>query len=466
MLKRITKCLGLILVICLGLSQREIFSQDTDAPEPGAQKTPAITNRPKPRPELSAEERAKQIQELRTQYEKPTAEWPAPKVDEGVKWQELGLLPPMQYPESNPFSKDKAQLGGLLFFDPRLSSSKQVACASCHDPDLGWADGRTTSFGNGRKPLARNAPTVLNAGYFDKLFWDGRADSLEDQAHKVLHNPNEMDSNEKTIQANLQGIKEYEELFTKAFGSPEITIERVTKAIATFERILVGRTSRFDAFLKGKKSALSDEAIVGLDIFRRQANCMNCHHGPTLSDKQFHNVGLSYYGRLFEDLGRYHISKEQQEVGSFKTPTLRNITNTAPYMHNGLFELENVLAIYNAGMPTLVRKEHQKDDALFPTKSKHLKPLSLNRRDLADLKAFLESLAESQLRVRAPLLPNLHDAPYQMSSSSQKATDLAIPKPMRKTPLDEEKSPIMSRLNLMIDPQDMGHMRPAPKVKE
>ena len=156
---------------------------------------------------------------------------------------------------------------------------------------------------------------------------------------------------------------------------------------------------------------MSDAAIRGMDLFRRDARCMNCHHGPLFSDGQFHDVGLSYYGRKYEDLGRYNVTGDPADVGRFRTPTLRDVTATGPLMHNGLFQLPGVLNMYNAGMPTLKRKEHQQDDELFPTKSPHLKPLGLNKQDLSDLAAFLSTLEEPKLRVRPPELPGLHPAP-------------------------------------------------------
>lgn len=145
----------------------------------------------------------------------------------------------------------------------------------------------------------------------------------------------------------------YPKLFKAAFGDEKIDIERIQLSIACFERQQGGGRSPFDRFLRGQSEALSDEAVRGLHLFRTKAGCMNCHSGPTLSDGQFHNLGLSYYGRKLQDLGRYEITKKAEDVGAFLTPTLRNVDRTAPYMHNGVFELNGVLNLYNAGMPTL-----------------------------------------------------------------------------------------------------------------
>ena len=363
-----------------------------------------------PRPERSAEDRTRLAAELREIYAGDPAGWPAPNVDADVAWKEIGLLPSVEHPADNPHSPAKADLGRKLFFDPRLSGSGQMACASCHDPDLGWADGRTTSFGHSRKHLARNAPTVRNAAFQTHLFWDGRAGSLEEQAKAVLANPDEMRADPEQVVKVLASEPEYRRLFEEAFGDDQPSIDRAAAAIACFERTVVGGGSRFDAFMKGNRAALTDEAVLGLDLFRRDARCINCHHGPAFSDGGFHDLGLSNYGRPFEDVGRVKVTGVPTDTGRFRTPTLRDVTATAPYMHNGLFELDVALTLYNAGMPTAVRKESQKGDPNFPVKSPHLKPLGLNKQDLADLAAFLTSLEEPKRRVRPPALPGLDTA--------------------------------------------------------
>jgi cytochrome c peroxidase len=355
-----------------------------------------------PRPAPTAEQAKARAAELRAAYSKAPADWPKPTLDDGAEHRELGLIPEPPHPKDNPYTKDKAELGRALFFDGRLSGTGQAACASCHDPDLAWADGRTTSFGHDRKPLKRNAPSVMNVAFVPALFWDGRADSLEAQAKAVLANPDEMRADEKGVVARLAKVKGYPPLFEKAFGDPAVTLDRAAQAVACFERTLVGGRSRFDAFLKGKADALTDAEVRGLHLFRTDARCLHCHNGPTLSDGKFHDIGLSYYGRELEDLGRFRVTKAKGDVGAFRTPSLRNIGKTAPYMHNGLFELEGVLRMYNAGAPTLRRPEKLKDDPNFPTKSKFLKPLGLNALDLDDLEAFLRSLDEPVRRVRPP----------------------------------------------------------------
>jgi cytochrome c peroxidase len=372
----------------------------------GAADDPAPPKRVPPRPEPTPEQAKARADELRAAYLMPPREWPKPTLDPGVEHREIGPLPAMTHPADNPFSKEKADLGKALFFDGRLSGTGQAACASCHDPDLAWADGRTTSFGHDRKPLRRNAPTVLNAGFAATLFWDGRAKSLEEQALAVLANPDEMRADEKGVVARLEKVREYPDLFAAAFGSPGVSLDRAAKAIACFERTLVGGRSRFDQFLKGKSGALTDAEVRGLHLFRTDARCLSCHNGPTFSDGQFHEVGLSYYGRDAEDRGRGRVTGKPEDTGRFRTAPLRNVGRTGPYMHNGVFDLDGVLRMYNAGMPTLRRGERFADDPAFPVKSPLLKPLGLNRQDLADLEAFLRTLDEPSRRVRPPAVSN------------------------------------------------------------
>jgi cytochrome c peroxidase len=367
---------------------------------------PQLANRKPARALRSAEEYRQQAAELRGTYSNTAQEWPAPNIDEEVRahFAEIGLLPLVEYPTNNPYSDAKAELGKKLFFDPRLSGSGQISCASCHDPDLAFADGRTVSFGHERKSLKRNSPSILNTAFNRTLFWDGRADSLEQQASDVVNNADEMHASAQIVREQLGKIRIYTNEFAAAFGIGEVTLARAAQAIATFERTITSRGNSFDSFLRGDTNALSDEALRGLHLFRTEARCINCHNGPNFTDGRFHNEGLTYYGRKYEDLGRYETTKDPRDIGKFKTPSLRNIARTAPYMHNGLFDLDGVLNMYNAGMPTVRRKPEQQNDPRFPVKSPLLQSLGLNRQDLADLKAFLESLTETRFRLRPPEL--------------------------------------------------------------
>jgi cytochrome c peroxidase len=373
---------------------------DDEALDPGAvaDDAPALLTTPETMAALASSAAA-----LRRVYAGPREQWPPPQVDRGVAWTELGPAPAAIVDRSD--TPARQALGKTLFFDPRLSRSGQIACASCHDPDLAWADGRTTSFGHDRQVLRRNSPSLLFAGNRLVHFWDGRAYSLEDQASQVLGNKDEMHESVDDAAAVVSSISGYAPLFAAAYGDGAVTGDRIVGAIAAFERTIVGGRSKFDQFLRGESSALTDDAVRGLHVFRTRGRCMSCHHGPLLTDDLFHDVGLSYYGRELQDLGRYEVTKDPADVGKFRTPTLRDVARTAPYTHVGLFDLKGLLNLYNVGMPTLRRKPHQKDDPLFPTKSPLLHRLDLSRRDLADLEAFLNALTEPRRRVRPPPLP-------------------------------------------------------------
>jgi cytochrome c peroxidase len=363
-----------------------------------------------PAPAPGATDAAVATDALRVAYQRPPAEWPRPTVDAGVAFVELGRLPKATFPSDNPWSKEKEALGRALFFDGRLSGTQQMSCASCHDSVLGWADGRTTSFGHGAVALGRNAPSILNAAHGVHFFWDGRAASLEDQALAVFENEKEMATSGAAVVEKLASSRGYRAMFASAFGDEEPTMPRTLAAIATFERMQQSDgSSAFDRFVGGDAAALDEAQLRGLHLFRTKARCINCHHGPNFTDHGFHDVGLSYYGRKFEDLGRYRVTRAPADVGRFKTPSLRNIARTGPYMHNGLFDLPGVVNMYSAGMPTLQPKPEQRADPLFPKKSPLLQPLDLTEGEKGDLLAFLEALTDRRRRVLAPELPALGD---------------------------------------------------------
>ena len=346
------------------------------------------------------------IQELRDLYGSgDSSKWPKPHLFDDAKsgFQDIGALPKPTFPESNPYSKEKEELGKVLFFDPRLSKSGQISCASCHDPELSWADGRRVAYGHDRQLGTRNTPSILNIVYAKEFFWDGRAETLEEQAKAPIENPVEMNFHTRLAIKRIAKIKGYREYFTKAFGDDKVTEDRVTKAIATFERTLVAPKNRFDKFVEGKKDELTDSEVNGLHLFRTKANCINCHNSSYFSDQKYHNVGLTYFGREYEDLGLYNISKKTEDVGKFKTPSLREISQSAPYMHNGLFpHIRGVLNMYNAGMPT---EKTNMSSPLAPKKSVMLEKLNLTEDELTDLENFLKSLHSYKFKMRAPEMP-------------------------------------------------------------
>jgi cytochrome c peroxidase len=406
-LNRLTnRCLRSIAAVVTAFTVAPSYSADDFAVDSAGRDSETSVRLGLPaRPAPSAEERAAHLKQVREWYERDPALWPAPLLDEGVEHRELGPIPAMMYPADNPADPAKESLGKQLFFEPRLSGSRQIACASCHDPDLGWSDGRTTSFGHNRRKLARNAPSILNGGYRRTLFWDGRASSLEAQAVAVLSNVDEMHSGDEVVVTHLSEIPEYVEAFHEVFGVDQPRLDEVAKALGAFERTIVSEAVRFDSFVAGRYNAMTDEELSGLHLFRTDARCLNCHNGPLLTDDKFHNIGLSFYGRAFEDLGRYNVTGEAADVGAFRTPSLRDVTRTGPYMHNGLFDIDELLRLYNAGMPNDRIRADETHKTPAPTKSPHLRPLGLNAIDLADLAAFLESLEESHRKFPTPKLP-------------------------------------------------------------
>ncbi|RFA25320.1 cytochrome-c peroxidase [Alkalilimnicola ehrlichii] len=344
--------------------------------------------------------------DLRALYSQAPEQWPQPHLDEGVEHRELGLLPPMPEPKTNPTTAEKVELGKKLFFDPRLSGSQQLACATCHDPQLGWGDGRSTAFGHDRQLGARNSQSIINSGYMTTLFWDGRAGSLEEQALEPIVNPIEMHNTLAGAEATLNAIPGYVELFRAAFGVEHIERTQIAQALAAFQRTIVSRKSRFDRFLDGEHALLSEEELLGLHLFRTRARCMNCHSGPLLSDGQFHNLGLHFYGRRLEDLGRYHVTGRPADVGRFRTPGLRDAMFTGPWMHNGrITDMTSLLRMYNHGMARRNPTADQADDPLFPVTSPLLQPLDLDEYDIAALKAFMHALSARPRPVRPPELP-------------------------------------------------------------
>ncbi len=294
----------------------------------------------------------------------------------------LGLQAGAAYvPDNNPPTAEKIALGRLLYFDPRLSKDKTISCASCHNPFHGFADPARTSKGVGGKLGGRNSPTVINRLFSKEQFWDGRAGDLEEQAHGPLVNPVEMAMPAHAeVVKRVRAVKGYAPLFEKAFGNKEITMPRIAQAIASYERTVVSGNSPYDRYTAGDKDALSASAVRGMELFNGKANCKTCHAGFNFSDESYHNLGVGM-DKPKPDLGRYVISKADSERGAFKTPTLRNVTQTAPYMHDGSeATLTEVVEFYNRG------------GVKNPWLSKEIKPLNLTPTEVADLVAFLEAL--------------------------------------------------------------------------
>jgi cytochrome c peroxidase len=248
----------------------------------------------------------------------------------------------------NEMTVEKIALGKQLYFDPRLSHDNTVSCASCHDPNKGWSNGEATAVGVGGQRGGRSAPTVLNSAYHQFQFWDGRAGSLEEQALGPIANPIEMNLPVEEAVKKIAAIEGYAEQFQKVFDEP-VNAQNLARAIAAFERTILSGNAPYDRFVAGDKSALSEQAQAGMELFFGKANCSGCHVGPNFTDNGFHNLGVNFH-QTDPDHGRVAISGLGGDRGAFKTPSLRDIARTSPYMHDGsLATLEDVVEYYSRG---------------------------------------------------------------------------------------------------------------------
>lgn len=294
------------------------------------------------------------------------------------------------FPADNQFSKDRELLGRTLFFDPRLSGSKSISCASCHNPGFSWGDSLSKGIGHGMKPLGRRTPTILNTAWADLLFWDGRAESLEEQALGPMAAPAEMNQPLDQMIAVVTGIPAYRAMFAKAYPGEEITPKTVARAIATFERTVISGSAPFDEWVQGRESTISEPAKRGFDLFNTKAACAKCHSSWNFTDNGFHDVGLHD-----ADKGRGERLPLEAMQHAFKTPTLRNADRRGPFMHDGSEStLEEVIELYDQG-------GRDKRPSLAP----EIVPLHLTAQDKTDLIAFLKTLTSIDKRPEIPVLP-------------------------------------------------------------
>lgn len=295
-------------------------------------------------------------------------------------------------PPDNPLTKNKIDLGRLLFFDKRLSKNNTIACASCHMAKFAFTDGQPVSTGIRGQKGGRSAPASLNRIFSSAQFWDGRAATLEEQSVGPFINPIEHGfANHDEMIAKMKKIVGYQKLFKHIFGE-DITIANVGKAIASFQRTILSGNSPVDRFdVGGNQTALSPSAQKGLELFRGKARCTRCHSGFNFTDEKFHNLGIGWDTNTV-DLGRYMITKNPEDIGAFKTPTLREIARSGPYMHDGRFKaLEEVVNFYNRGG---VKNPHQ-DPLIIP--------LELTDEEKRNLVEFLHALnGEGWQQVKAP----------------------------------------------------------------
>ena len=311
-------------------------------------------------------------------------------------------------PRSDSFTKEKAALGEKLFFDKRLSADGTVSCAVCHDPATAFAGNESLAIGVADRVGTRNTPTLLNVTFSTAFFWDGRARSLEEQAKQPLLNPAEMAmESEAAVVKRVSSIVEYDRLFGRVFGREGITLETIVKAIAAFERTLISRNSPFDRFIAGDLTAISAAQKRGWELFKGKAGCIECHSfsaaSPFFTDFKFYNTGIAAndsslkqlrdvarqqdsasqlaHTRGYTELGRYLVTKELKDIGAFKTPTLRDIELTRPYMHNGSIKtLLDVVRFYNQG---------GEQNANLNEK---LHPLNLTDQEMSELVEFMRAL--------------------------------------------------------------------------
>jgi cytochrome c peroxidase len=301
-------------------------------------------------------------------------------------------VPPMPVPADNPQTDSKVRLGRELYFDGRLSADGTISCATCHKPQTGWANDQPTDTGIRGQVGGRNSGTVIDSGYMRFQFWDGRAGSLEEQALGPIHNPIEMGETLENVVRKLNAIPGYREQFMEVFGT-EVTTDGIAKAIAAFERSIVSGPSPFDLFMAGDRSAMSASAQRGMAVFNGKGHCTPCHSGAMFSDQSFHNIGVGMDAEK-PDAGRSAISKDERDWGKFKTPGLRNVAKTPPYLHNGAeATLMDVVNYYDrGGIPN-----RNLDPAMLP--------LHLTGTEKNDLVAFLEALTGSYPVMGTPPLP-------------------------------------------------------------
>ena len=288
----------------------------------------------------------------------------------------LGVLPaPPEDPE-NPVTPEKIALGKQLFEDTRLSGDESLSCASCHPKEMGYAESVPFSPGMEGKPMPRHTPTLLNAAYYRYINWDGKFTSTAQLVPAILANPKNMNmQDDSVLVARLEAVQEYRAKFRDAFGGPP-TRQRVALSLDAYVRSLTTRNSPFDQYVSGNKKALTEAQKRGLALFVGKADCTMCHRGPNFADDQFHALGIRG-----DDTGRFKVTGEEADRYAFKTPTLRNIDQTAPYMHDGsLPTLRDVIDFYNHG------GGDQQPKSLL------LRKLNLSEKEKSDLVAFLESL--------------------------------------------------------------------------
>lgn len=294
------------------------------------------------------------------------------------------------FPADAPYNREIATLGKMLFFDPRLSGGQNISCSSCHNPSFGWEAPVPKAIGAANTPVARHAPTILNAAWVTPLYWDGRARSLEEQAVGPITATDEMNATFDGIIARLSAVREYKSWFERLYPGRGISKETVLKTLATYQRTIVSGVASFDRWAEGDETAVSDAAKRGFALFTGRANCASCHTGWMFTDNRLHDIGLQT-----SDLGAGGLQPQDPDMNfRFKTPGLRNIALRAPYMHDGsLNSLREVIRHYAGG------------GARAGSRVPEIGGFAISEQDIADLTAFLETLTDNETDVPTPILP-------------------------------------------------------------
>ena len=302
-------------------------------------------------------------------------------------------FPPMPFPSDNVTTPEKIALGRRLFYDRRLSLDSSISCGSCHVQARGFSDSNRLSIGVDGRIGRRNAPSLANSGYARALNWEGGVPSLEQQAIVPITHPDEMAMNSDTLVARIVATPLYHTLFSAAWGDDNVTFARITKSLGAFQRSLVSGSSRFDRMRRGEKGLLNAQELRGRDLFFGETgDCFHCHGSFNFNDNDFHNNGLA----ATEDIGRFDVTQSRFDDGAFRTPTLRNVAVTAPYMHDGRFgTLRDVVSFYNRG-----GDGHPNSDPL-------VRPLGMNEEEIDALVAFLGTLTDDDF-----LRDTMHNDPW------------------------------------------------------
>lgn len=329
---------------------------------------------------------------LATEVHAAAAAAPADAAGERAAWKAEYQRPAtIPFPDNDPYSEAKVALGRLLFFDPLLSGSRRISCASCHNPGLSWADGRARGYGEGKQPLALRTPTLLNTAWIQVLGWDGKFRSLESVAFAPITAPGNMNQPAKNLISRLAAIPGYVQAFAAAFPGGAIDRGHIEMALATFERTIVSGEAPFDHWIAGDESAIGSDAKRGFDLFNGKAQCAQCHIGWNFTEGDFYDIGAA----AESDIGRGRLFPNSPKLRhAFKVPTLRDVARRAPYLHDGSVPtLEAVIDLYDRG-------GIDRD-----SRSEYIRPLGLSATEKADLLAFLKTLTGKPADVAVPALP-------------------------------------------------------------